>query len=297
MDDVICGLWVAVATPLAASGAVDHGALVAHCHWLLANECDGLALFGTTGEGPSFAAGEKLAAAEALLKAGIAPERLQLGTGCPALPDTIALCRASLALGVRHLLVLPPYYYRDVSEEGLEDALAAIVEGTGLAEARFTFYHIPQVSGVPVPAKALGRLRARFGAVVAGVKDSSGSLDSFRTFRAEAPACGTVVGLEVHIARALALGGTGSINGMANVTPKLVRAMFERPGAEVPMQKACDLMEGYNFPAVVKATLAARTGQAGWRAVRPALRPVAESIGARNAKAIAALEAEFFGHG
>ncbi len=297
MDDVIRGLWVAVATPLDAAGAVDHAALVKHCHWLLENDCDGLSLFGTTGEGPSFAATEKLAATEALLAAGIPAERIQLGTGCPALPETISLCRKTMALGVRHVLVLPPYYYRDVNEEGLENALAAIVEGTASDEARFTFYHIPQVSGVPVPAKALGRLRARFGVVVAGVKDSTGSMESFRAFRAEAPDCGTVVGLETHIARAGALGGTGSINGMSNVTPKLVRAMFGRDGAEAPMQKACDLMAGYIFPAVVKATIAARTGIASWRAVRPPLRPVDESVGARNAAAIAALEAEFFGRG
>jgi 4-hydroxy-tetrahydrodipicolinate synthase len=292
MDDVIRGLWVAVATPLDAAGAIDREALVKHCRWLLASACDGLALFGTTGEGPSFAAGERLAAAEALLAAGIPVERMQLGTGCPAIPDTVALCRGALALGIRHLLVLPPFYFRDVTEEGLEEALAAIVEGTGSAQARFTFYHIPQVSGVPVPAKALGRLRARFGAVVAGVKDSTGDMASFRAFRAEAPDCGTVVGLEPDIARANALGGTGSINGMANVTPKLVRAMFTSADAEPAMQKACALMAGLPFAPAVKAVRAAQTGDAAWRAVRPPLRPVDAATGARIAAAIAAIEAE-----
>ena len=84
MNDVICGLWVAVATPLDPAGAVDRDALVKHCQWLLANNCDGLALFGTTGEGPSFSASERLAAAEAVLQAGIPATQISLGTGCPA---------------------------------------------------------------------------------------------------------------------------------------------------------------------------------------------------------------------
>jgi 4-hydroxy-tetrahydrodipicolinate synthase len=293
MDDVIRGLWVAVATPLDAAGAVDHDALVKHCQWLLASRCDGLALFGTTGEGPSFGSSERLAAAEALLQAGIPASRITLGTGCSAIPETVALTRGALALGLMHVLIVPPFFFRDVTEEGIEDAFAAIIDGVGSEKLRATLYHIPQVAGVPVPAAALGRLRARYGRLVAGVKDSTvtGDLANFRDFRKAAPECGCVVGLEVDIWRSLELGGTGSINGMSNVVPKLVRAMFEGPGAEPFMRKAANLLAGLPFAPAVKSALAARTGDAAWRAVRPPLRPVDAAVGARIAAALAEIEA------
>jgi 4-hydroxy-tetrahydrodipicolinate synthase len=294
MDDVIRGLWCAVATPLDSTGTIDRDALVKHCQWLLANSCDGLALFGTTGEGPSFGAAERLAAVEALLQAGIPVDRIQLGTGCSAIPETVALSRGALALGLMHVLVVPPFYFRDVTEPGIEAAFSAIIEGVGSDRLRMTLYHIPQVSGIAIPAAVLGRLRARYGKLVAGVKDSTvvGDLKNFKEFRQAAPECGCVVGLEVDIARANALGGTGSINGMSNVAPALIRAMFNKPGAEALMRKASGLFAGLSFAPAVKSALAARTGDAAWRAVRPPLCPVDAATGARIAAGLADLEAQ-----
>jgi 4-hydroxy-tetrahydrodipicolinate synthase len=291
MNDVISGLWVAVATPLDPAGAVDRDALVKHCQWLLANNCDGLALFGTTGEGPSFSASERLAAAEAVLQAGIPATQISLGTGCPAVPDTVAMTRGALALGLTHALILPPYFFRDATEQGLEDAFAAVFDGVGSDRLRATLYHIPQVSGVAIPPGVLGRLRQRYGKIMAGVKDSTvtGDLKNFKEFRAAAPECGCVVGLEVDIWRSLQLGGTGSINGMSNVVPAMVRAMFNDPDAEVTMRKAATLLAGLPFAAAVKSALAARTGDGAWRAVRPPLRPVDAAVGARIAAGLAEL--------
>ena len=293
MNDVISGLWVAVATPLDPAGAVDHDALVKHCQWLLANNCDGLALFGTTGEGPSFSGSERLAAAEAVLQSGIPATQISLGTGCPAVPDTVAMTRGALALGLTHALILPPYFFRDATEQGLEDAFAAVFDGVGSDRLRATLYHIPQVSGVAIPPGVLGRLRQRYGKIMAGVKDSTvtGDLKNFKEFRAAAPECGCVVGLEVDIWRSLQLGGTGSINGMSNVVPAMVRAMFNDPAAEVTMRKAANLLAGLMFPAAVKSAMAARTGDAAWRAVRSPLRPIDAAVGARIAAGLADLGA------
>ena len=293
MNDVISGLWVAVATPLDPAGAVDHDALVKHCQWLLANNCDGLALFGTTGEGPSFSGSERLAAAEAVLQSGIPATQISLGTGCPAVPDTVAMTRGALALGLTHALILPPYFFRDATEQGLEDAFAAVFDGVGSDRLRATLYHIPQVSGVAIPPGVLGRLRQRYGKIMAGVKDSTvtGDLKNFKEFRAAAPECGCVVGLEVDIWRSLQLGGTGSINGMSNVVPAMVRAMFNDPAAEVTMRKAANLLAGLMFPAAVKSAMAARTGDAAWRAVRAPLRPIDAAVGARIAAGLADLGA------
>ncbi len=287
MSDQITGLWVAMATPLDAEGKVDHAALAAHGTRLLARECDGLVPFGTTGEGPSFSAAERLAATEALLRAGIPAERIALGTGCPAVPDTVALTREMMSLGLTHALVLPPYFFRDAPEEGLEDAFAAIIEGVGSDRLRLTAYHIPQVSGVAVPPAVLGRLRARYGKVMAGVKDSSGDFASFMAFRKAAPEIGSMVGAEVLIARSLAEGGVGTICGMANLVPHLVRRQFQGMDAVADMQAAVGLMEQPFLP-ITKAVIAAQTGDALWRAVRAPLRPADPARGARIAAGLAA---------
>jgi len=285
MTAPIAGLWVAVATPLGADGAVDHAVLARHARSLLDRGCDGLVLFGTTGEGPSFAASERLGAAEALLRAGIAAERLALGTGCPAITDTIALTRGVLALGIVNALILPPFFFRDASADGLADAFSAVLDGVADARLRATLYHIPQTSGVAVPAAILPRLRARFGAVLAGVKDSSADFAQFQAFRRAAPELAILVGNEPDIPRALAEGGVGTICGMANVVPGLVRALFEHADAEAAMRAAIAQMDGPFF-ATLKAVLAAQTGTASWLGMRPPLQPVDAARGQRIAAAL-----------
>jgi len=283
--DRIEGLWVALTTPLRPDGAVDRAGLARHSKSMMQNGCVGLVPFGTTGEGTSFSATERLAAVEALLKAGIAPGQIALGVGCPAIPDTVALTRGALALGLQHVLVLPPYFYRDADAQGLEDAFAAIIDGVNDARLRATLYHIPQVSGVPVPALAVAALRARYGLQVAGVKDSSADFAQFLAFRAAAPDVAVTVGNEADIGRAVAAGGTGTICGMVNVAPHLVRAMFTDPAAAGPMRQAIALMQG-PFVATLKSILAAQTGEAGWSRVRAPLRAVDPAAGQRIAQAL-----------
>jgi 4-hydroxy-tetrahydrodipicolinate synthase len=291
VSDQIRGLWAAMATPLDADGGVDHAALARHGRWLMDQGCDGVVPFGTTGEGPSFSAAERLAGAEALLKAGIPCTAIALGTGFPAIPDTVALTRQALGLGLTHAMILPPYYFREVTEQGIEDAYAAIVEGIASERLRATLYHIPTVSGVPVPPAVLGRLRQRYGKVIAGVKDSGGDFSVFLQFRAAAPECGCLTGSEDQIARALAAGGTGTICGMANLVPDLVRRMFAGPAAEPLMRAAIEtILSGEVLPNI-KAALAALTGDGAWRAVRPPLRAADPAVGARIAAALQELRA------
>ena len=282
MQDGIGGLWAALPTPLTADGAVDHAALVRHAQRMTSEGCDGLVPFGTTGEGTSFAAAERLAATEALLRAGFTSGQIALGVGCPAVPDTVALTKGALAIGLRHVLALPPYFFRDAGPEGIEDAFAAIIDGVGDARLRMTLYHIPQVSGVAVPAQALAHLRARYGAQVAGVKDSSADFPQFQAFRAAAPDAAITVGNEADIGRAVAEGGTGSICGMVNVAPALVRAMFRDKDAAAPMRRAVALMQG-SFVPTLKSIIAAQTGEPGWLRVRAPLRAADPGLGQRIA--------------
>lgn len=290
MSDPIGGLWVAMATPLDAAGNVDHPAFVRHAQWLLAKGCDGLVPFGTTGEGTSFSASERLAAAEALLRAGIPALRIALATGFPAITDSIALTRQALGLGLVHALLLPPYFYRDATAAGIEDAFAAILDGVGDDRLRATLYHIPQVSGVAVPPSAVAGLRVRFGRILAGVKDSSGDFAQFRAFRAAAPEVAVVVGNEPDISRARAEGGTGTICGMANLVPDLVRAMFTGHPPETAMQEAVGLITGPFIPAL-KAALAAMQKEPAWARVRAPLRAGDAKQGSAVAAALRQLAA------
>lgn len=278
----ISGLWAASATPIGADGAIDLPVLAAHARRLIMRGCDGLVLFGTSGEGPSFSIAERLDATEAVLRSGIPADKLALGTGCPAVVDTISMTKAMLALGISRAMILPPFYFAGAPDDGIEDAFTAIIEGVRDERLSACLYHIPQVSGVGVPAAVLGRLRQRFGATVAGVKDSTGDFDSFLAFRREAPDAAVLVGAEVLIGRALAQGGAGTICGMANLVPGLVRRMFDIPDAAAHMREAVGLIDGIPM---MKAVLAAMAGEPIWSRVRPPLR-AADEAAARHAAVV-----------
>jgi 4-hydroxy-tetrahydrodipicolinate synthase len=277
MTGAIRGFWAATPTPLTAGGTADHASLARHSLNLFRQGLDGVVPFGTTGEGTSFNVDERIATVEALLKAGVPASRIGLGGGFPAITDSIALTRSALSLGLNHVLYLPPFFDRSVTPEGIEDAFAAIFDAVADDRLRATLYHIPQVSGVAVPASVAASLRKRYGAVVAGLKDSSGDFRNFQAFRAAAPELAITVGNETDITRAIAGGGAGTICGMGNVVPGLVQAMINGTGSEARMQAAIDVVaSGPSFPASLKAILAAQTGDAGWLRVRPPLRACAD---------------------
>ena len=273
MTEAIRGFWVASATPLAADGSVDSAKLAAHARQLFGKGVDGVVLFGTTGEGTSFSVSERVATIEAVLKAGVPAERIGVGGGFPAITDGIALTRAVLGLGLRHVLYLPPYFDRSVTPEGLEDTFAAIFDGVADDRLRAYLYHIPQVSGVAIPTTVAAGLRKRYGKVFAGLKDSSGDFKQFQAFRAAAPELAITVGNEADITRAMAAGGAGTICGMANVVPELVKGMVDGKDVEARMQAAVDVvLKTPSFLTALKAILAAQTGDAAWLRVRPPFR-------------------------
>jgi 4-hydroxy-tetrahydrodipicolinate synthase len=273
MTEAIRGFWVASATPLATDGSVDSLKLAAHAKQLFGKGVDGVVLFGTTGEGTSFNVSERISTIEAVLRAGVPAERIGIGGGFPAISDSIALTRAALGLGLRHVLLLPPYFDRSVTPEGIEDAFAAIIDGVADDRLRAYLYHIPQTSGVAIPTTVAASLRKRYGKVVAGLKDSSGDFKQFQAFRAAAPELAITVGNEADIARAIAAGGAGTICGMANVVPELVKGLVEGKDVEARMQAAIDVvLKTASFTATLKAILAAQTGDAAWLRVRPPLR-------------------------
>ena len=153
MTDRIRGVWCATLTPLDASGAPDARVLAAHVERLFAAGVDGIALFGTTGEGQSFSVAQRRRGLDALLAAGIPPQRVVAGTGCAAIADTIELTRHAVGAGCAGALVLPPFFFKGLSEEGIYASYARLIEGVADARLRLYLYHIPQVTCGAHPAR------------------------------------------------------------------------------------------------------------------------------------------------
>ena len=276
-DAPVHGLWCAMLTPLDPAGGVDHGMLVAHAKSLLARGVDGVAPFGTTGEGQSFSVAERQAGIDALLACGIPGERLVAASGCAALPETIALTHHGVQAGCAACLVLPPFFWKDASDEGLFAWYAQVIEAVGDARLRVYLYHIPQVSGTPLSVDLIARLAAAFPGIIAGVKDSAGNWENTEALLACVPQLAILVGHEPHLPRLLRAGGAGTICGVANVFPELVRALFSPDVTPADEQRVVTFIEiafRQPFLAGFKALLAEQTRNPAWRSVRAPLLPL-----------------------
>jgi 4-hydroxy-tetrahydrodipicolinate synthase len=281
MDTIapVRGLWCAMLTPLAREGGVDHARFADHARWLLAQGVDGLAPFGTTGEGQSFSMGERAAGLTGLVKAGIPTQRVVAATGCAALTETIALTRQGVQAGCAACLVLPPFFFKDVSDDGLFAWYARLIEAVGDPRLRVLLYHIPQVTGVPLSVALVARLASAFPGVIAGVKDSSGDWANSAALLARVPELAILVGHEPHLPRLLRAGGAGTICGVANVYPALVRALFAAnvtPADEARIASFIDIAFRQPFLPAFKAIVAARTRDPGWLALCPPQVPLDE---------------------
>jgi 4-hydroxy-tetrahydrodipicolinate synthase len=271
-------------TPLDSSGGVDHGLMVAHTRSLLDRGVDGIAPFGTTGEGQSFSVAERLAGVDALLAAGIPGERVVAATGCAALPETVALTRHGVQAGCAACLVLPPFFWKDVTDDGLFAWYANLIESVGDRRLRVYLYHIPQISGTPLSVDLIARLAAAFPDVIAGVKDSAGDWTNTQALLARVPQLTILVGHEPHLPRLLRAGGAGTICGVANLFPALVKALLSPGVTPADEQRVATFIEiafRQPFLAGFKAILAEQTRNPGWQAVRAPLLPLAAD--SRNA--------------
>jgi len=280
MADRIRGVWCATLTPLDSAGAPDARMLRAHVERLFAAGVDGIALFGTTGEGQSFSVAQRRGGLDALLAAGIPPERILAGTGCAALADTIDLTRHAVSTGCAGALVLPPFFFKGLSEEGIYAAYARLIDGVADARLRLYLYHIPQVTAVPIPHDVISRLTTTYPGVVAGIKDSEGNLIHTRRLLERFRALSVFVGHEPHLPAALAAGGAGTICGVANLYPRLIRRLHDNALTSAAQDELARvdalvaLLARVPIFAAFKALLAQLTGDSNWEALCPPLVPL-----------------------
>ena len=273
------GIFAAAATPVTADGAVDRERLFAHVERLLDAGCHGAALFGTTGESASFSIAERKATLEHLIDAGIAPATLLVGVGLCAREDTLALARHALDAGCSHLLMLPPFFYKGVAEQGVVDAFSEVLQALP-AEARLILYHFPKVSAVPITKRVIAALSERFGPMIAGVKDSSAELDHTLALIETFPQLSIFPGADHHLLAVLQAGGVGSISAAANLAGAGSRRVFDFFQAGAIGQAEAEQMRVSNFRRAVeggplipsiKALLAQQLNDPSWLLVRPPL--------------------------
>ena len=269
-------LAVAAATPVTDTFQPDAALLAAHCKMLLEAGCDGIALFGTTGEGPEFAARDRMAGLDAVLAAGIPARRLVVSATALAIPDIVDLARHALAAGVDSILLMPPCVYRSgVTEEGTYRFYATVIDRLARDDLRLCLYHFPDICGVPLTPRVVRRLDEGFPGIITGIKDSGGDLGFTETLVRSFSHLGVYTGTEIHVPQALAVGARGTICGLANVMPRLMRAMFEAPTAFdrrkfVPLITSGDLiLSRQSFAASIKAVLAHAARQPGWNRMVP----------------------------
>jgi 4-hydroxy-tetrahydrodipicolinate synthase len=176
LSKILSGVIAAVATPIDESGAPDLKRATDLAKHLLANGCDGLNVLGSTGEATSFSLDERKAVMDAYKKSGVPMDRLMVGTGAPSVSDAVALTRHAAALGFAGALVLPPFYYKGVPDDGLVAYIEALVKATADAKLPIYLYHYPALSGLPWHVELIKRLRSSFPSRIVGLKDSSGDM-------------------------------------------------------------------------------------------------------------------------
>jgi 4-hydroxy-tetrahydrodipicolinate synthase len=218
------GAIVAIATPIGDDGSADTGRLVAHARRLFAMGADGLNLLGTTGEATSFDRAERIRVMKAVARAGLPLDRIMVGTGAAALEDAVALTRTASELGYAGALVLPPFYYKGIEDEGLVEFVGRLVDRLGAKVPPLYLYHFPQMTGVLWPAAVVRRLAEAHRGVVVGLKDSSGDLAYSRGLASSLDGFAVFPSSEASLAEACASGFAGCISATLNLSTPLIAA-------------------------------------------------------------------------
>jgi 4-hydroxy-tetrahydrodipicolinate synthase len=298
-DHKITGVFSAAATPLNADSSPDLGLFTEHCQLLLQEGCHGVALLGTTGEANSFSSSERLAILEAALEAGVPADKLLPGTGVVAIPETVELTKHALSLGVTKVVMLPPFYYKGVSDDGLFAAYSQVLEKVADNRLQVILYHIPQVSGVPLSIPLIGRLIEAFPNAVVGIKESAGDFNNMQAIIAAFPGFSVLAGADPLLLPLLKAGGAGCITATSNLVADSLRTVYDNvhdethadevDAAQARINAYRTLSNSYVQIPTIKAMVSLKTGNDAWRGTRAPLMPICDAEYAALAEAYARL--------
>jgi 4-hydroxy-tetrahydrodipicolinate synthase len=280
MNDMrrIRGVLSPVITPLRPDLSPAPERFVRQCRWLLSQDV-GLAVFGTNSEANSLSVEEKVDLLDRLVGSGLDPARMMPGTGHCALPDSVRLTAHAVKLGCGGVLMLPPFYYKGVSDDGLFRSFAEVVERVGDARLRVYLYHIPPVAQVPITLGLAERLLQAYPQQIAGMKDSGGDWKNTQAFLDAFAKDGFDVfpGAETFLLQGMRHGGAGCISATANVNPAAIARLYASWQADDAdaRQQRLDHIRGIfaKFPMIpaLKAAVAHWSSEPEWATVRPPL--------------------------
>jgi 4-hydroxy-tetrahydrodipicolinate synthase len=298
MSERIRGVLAPVVTPFKPDLSPDRERFIRHCQWLLSQNC-GLAPFGTTSEANSISTNERISLLDALVAAGVDASRMMPGTGCCSFTETITLTAHAVKHGCAGVLMLPPFYYKDVSEEGLYRYFSEVVQRVGDARLRIYLYHIPPVAIIGITPKLIERLLKAYPDAIAGMKDSSGDWNNTKTFLdafvetaspvADSPwrartGFDVFVGSETFLLANMRNGGAGTISATANVNPAAIYELYtvaSAVSADVDLEpqqarlnavrEVCSSRQFPSMIAALKQAIAICANDPEWARVRPPL--------------------------
>ena len=283
-NDLMSGVLAPVVTPFTSDLAPDEERFLKHCRWLQDQNCS-LAVFGTNSEANSLSVGERTQLLDMLIEQGSDPKRMMPGTGCCSIVDSVTLTKHALAHGVGGVLMLPPFYYKGVSDEGLYRTFAEIIERVGDDRLRIYLYHFPQMSQVPLGIELVGRLRESFPGIVVGMKDSSGDRDNLNAVLSAFPGFGYFAGNETLLLANMRAGGVGCISATANVNPKPIDHLFQNwqaddaDSAQGSLNDVRGAVQQFPLVPALKKIISHYAGDPEWNRLRPPLVELAEADG------------------
>lgn len=282
MTERFKGVLVPASTPFTADLEPDDARFLTLCRWLMDEGADGLAIFGTTSEANSVGFADRMRLTEAVINAGVPASKLLPGTGTCALSDTVAMTKHAVDAGCGGVLVLPPFYYKNPSDDGLFAAFSEVIQRVGDARLQLYLYHFPQMAGVGIPLTVIDRLVKEYPETVAGLKDSSGDWENTKAIIENFPSLHVFPSSEARVVDALKIGGAGCISASANVNVAAISQLiktWETPEGDAlnaSVSKIRKTIEGYHAISAVKAILAAFSGDPAWDQLMPPLTPLPE---------------------
>jgi len=271
------GVLVPVLTPFTPSGDPDLGRFVAFCRWLLDQGAGGLSVFGTTSEANSMSSPERMALLDGLIEAGIPPGKLMPGTGACSITEAATLVRHAVGRGCGGVLLLPPFYYKGVSDDGIFAFVSGVVDKVASSALRIYLYHIPPVAQVGYSLDLVARLIKAYPETVVGLKDSSGDWNNTAALLERCPGFAVFPGSEVFLLDALRKGGAGCITASGNVNVPGIRKAYENwrgPQAETLQAEITTLrkaLQAYPMIPALKRIVAHFHKDPDWARVRPPL--------------------------
>jgi 4-hydroxy-tetrahydrodipicolinate synthase len=277
------GVLVPVLTPFTVSGEPDPGRFIAFCRWLLDQGADGLAIFGTTSEANSMSAGERMELLDRLVAAGIPPAKLMPGAGACSMTEAASLIRHAVGHGVGGVLLLPPFYYKGMDDDGLFAFFAGVIERVGSPALRIFLYHIPPQTVLGLSLDLVGRLIRAYPETIVGLKDSSGDWSNTAALLERFPGFAVFPGSEVFLLDGLRKGAVGCITATGNVNLVGIRKVYENwrtPEADqlqAEITLARKTIQAYPMVPALKRIVAHFHHDPDWAAVRPPMTALSEA--------------------